>query len=232
MLEEQGPDTSGFSTMRRFTLPLTISFAMLFGPAFAAPADETESGPDQTSPAIPQSALPDLTVKRENFFQIEEPLESEPPEILRDLSILPPAVAATREALMEAARNGDIEALRPVLALGEDATQVSFGTTVDDPIDHLRSLSGDAEGYEILAILLEVLEAGFVRVGEEKTEELYVWPYFAAHALDTLSPAQKVELFQLLTAGDLQDSQDFGSYIFYKAGIRADGSWAFFVAGD
>ena len=42
----------------------------------------------------------------------------------------------------------------------------------------------------------------------------------------------QVELYRILTAGDVLDSVDFGGYIFYRVGIRPDGKWDFFVAGD
>ena len=50
--------------------------------------------------------------------------------------------------------------------------------------------------------------------------------------MDKLSPPQKVELFKLVTAGDYEDMQAFGAYIFYRAGITPEGRWIFFVAGD
>ena len=62
--------------------------------------------------------------------------------------------------------------------------------------------------------------------------ELYVWPYFFAWPLDRLSSEQKVELFRIVTAGDLEDMESFGGYIFYRVGISPKGRWRFFVAGD
>lgn len=218
--------------MRRFVLLFAIGLKLLSSQTMAAPAEEIDAPPERPSSAIPQEAFPNLNGSSENFFEIEEQPDATLPEIQRDFSRLPPAVAKTRTALMEAARNADIESLRSLLQSGEEYTQLSVSEDIGDPIDHLRSLSGDEAGFEILAILLEVLEAGFVKIDEGTADELYVWPYFAIHPLDTLSPVQKVELFQLLTAGDLQESQEFGSYIFYRLGIKKDGSWAFFVSGD
>ena len=47
-----------------------------------------------------------------------------------------------------------------------------------------------------------------------------------------LTPAQQVELYRLVTAQDVKDMREFGSYIFYRAGITPDGQWQYFVAGD
>src|SRR5690606_36667650 len=127
----------------------------------------------------------------------------------------------------------DIEALRPLLATSsESPTQLSLGARDGDPIDFLREMSGDEEGHEILAILMEVLEAGYVHTEIGTENEIYLWPYFFAVPLETLTAPQRVELFRLVTAGDYEDMKNFGAYIFYRTGIRPDGSWAFFVAGD
>ena len=54
-----------------------------------------------------------------------------------------------------------MEKLRALMQAQPEPPAVSFGDP-GDPIEYLKALSGDAEGREILAILLEVLESGFV----------------------------------------------------------------------
>lgn len=154
------------------------------------------------------------------------------PEIQYDLSLLPEPVRQLRERILEACRTGDIEALRPMLVPGEEGTLLSFGGVGSDPIQFLKELSGDGEGHEILAILAEVLEAGYVHLEQGTDGEIYVWPYFFAVPLDSLTAPQRVELFRLVTAGDYEDMKNYGAYIFYRVGIMPDGKWAFFVAGD
>ncbi len=154
------------------------------------------------------------------------------PTIQRDFSKLPVPVARMRELIMAAARAGDFEALRPLIGSGEDITMLSLGGIDGDPIEFFKSLSGDEDGLEIMAILLEVLEAGYVRLDAGTDNELYVWPYFFAWPLDKLTPVQKVEMFRILTAGDYEDMRSFGGYIFYRVGITPEGRWRFFVAGD
>jgi hypothetical protein len=145
---------------------------------------------------------------------------------------LPKPVRDLRQRLIEICRSGDIEALRPYLDIGEDGTMVSFGGGQEDPIAFLKSASGDGEGVETLAILLEVLQAGHVRNDVGSDDEIFVWPYFTGVPLDKLTPPQKVELFELVTAGDYQEMLGFGAYNFYRAGISPDGKLQFFVAGD
>ena len=145
---------------------------------------------------------------------------------------LPPAVRDLRAKLIEICRAGDIEALRPYLQTGEDATVITFGDAEGDPITALKAASGDGQGVEILAILLEVLQAGHVRSEPDTDDEIFVWPYFTGVPIAKLTNPQKVELFELVTAGDYQEMLGFGAYNFYRAGISPDGKLQFFVAGD
>ena len=156
----------------------------------------------------------------------------ENPPVLKDLSLLPFPTRRMHELILEATKSGDIEKLRPLIGVGDSATQLSLGGYDGDAIDFLKKQSGDPEGREILAILEEVLEAGFVHLDKDTDHELYVWPYFFAYSLDQLDARQMVELFRIVTYGDLQDMQDFGGYIFYRVGISPTGRWHFFVAGD
>ncbi|NDV86655.1 hypothetical protein GTW51_08070 [Aurantimonas aggregata] len=158
-----------------------------------------------------------------------EPLAA---EIAYGDDALPRPVRDLRAKLMEIARSGEIERLRPYIETGDDGTVLTFGPTIDDPIEFLKASSGDGEGVETLAIMLEILEAGHARVEPNASNEIFVWPYFTQVHLEDLTPPQKVELFELVTAGDYQGMLDFGGYNFYRLGISPDGRLAFFVAGD
>lgn len=149
-----------------------------------------------------------------------------------DIDALPEPVRRMRELIMEAARSGDPERLRPLIGVGDGATMLSFGGPEDDPIAFLKSISGDPEGHELLAIMLDVFEAGYARFEADTENEIFVWPYFYALPLLELTPPQRVELFKLVTAGDYEDMAIYGAYIFFRAGITAEGRWVFFVSGD
>ena len=180
-----------------------------------SPPPVRNDGPEFSDPARGQTGADGSTV-----------------EISRDLSILPEPVRRMRELIIEAARSGDPEKLRPLIGTGAETTRLSLGDIEGDPVEYLRSLSGDQEGQEILAILIEVLEAGYVRFDAGTDKELFVWPYFFAVPLEGLSPQERVELFTLVTAGDYEDMLSFGAYIFFRVGITPQGQWLFFVAGD
>lgn len=221
------------------------------GAAFALseiPQEEVPEQPPITSVPLPPpianpgNAAPDAggataPAEGEPPAEEEQPSEEEAapaeiPEIIYDLSRLPEPARALHDRLVAVAKAGDIEALRPLITPGEDGTMLTFGGGGEDPIEFLKGLSGDGQGHEILAILEEVLEAGFVHLEAGTEGEMYVWPYFFAVPLDSLNGRQLVELFRLVTAGDYQDMKSYGAYIFYRTGITPAGKWAFFVAGD
>lgn len=199
------------------------------------PLDDPQIGPDgglpEPAPVIrgaPQSDEPDLE-------PAPEPARAEdlaPVEIITDLTQLPEPAQRMRQLMLEAATTGEIENLRSLLGSGPTATQLSFGDIELDPVDYLRSISGDGEGLEILAILIDLLNTGFVRVDAGEAGETYVWPYFAAMPLEGLTAPQRVELLRLVTAGDVEDMKAYGGYNFYRVGITPDGEWRFFIAGD
>lgn len=192
-------------------------------PATAEPSPSDEQEPEQVEPAEPGDGS--STSPRSDP---DAPL----PEVLYDLNRLPEPVRRMRNLIIEAAKSGDIEKLRPLIGTGVSGTQLSLTEIDGDPIEFLKGLSGDTEGQEILAIMEEVLDAGYVHLDTGKAEELYVWPYFFALPLDKLDAKQRVELFKIVTAGDYDDMKQFGAYIFYRMGITPEGRWAFFVAGD
>jgi hypothetical protein len=154
------------------------------------------------------------------------------PTVEYDLTKLPEAVREMHTKLMDAAKSGKIDNLRALIGTGENQTQFSLGNQDEDPLAFLLSLSGDPGGQEILAILLEILDAGYVHLDAGTPQDLYVWPYFFAIPLDKLTDTQRVELFKIVTSGDVEDMKSFGSYIFYRAGISPDGKWRFFLAGE
>jgi hypothetical protein len=201
-------------------------------PAPAAPGDSEKAVPlpDPISP--PANVDPQETGPTQPTAPAAEDDDGPPPEVQYDFQALPEPVRRMRELVLDVCRSGDIEKLRPLLGNGDDMTQISLAGVDGDAIDYLKGLSGDDQGQEILAILEEVLTAGYVHLDVGTPEELYVWPYFFAVPLEKLTPPQKVELFKIVTAGDYEEMKTYGSYIFYRVGITPQGRWAFFVAGE
>jgi len=205
-------------------------------PAAEEPAAEEPAAEAAETPAQEPAAEAAETPSEEPAAKTagEQPAAESPagyPPILRKDSDMPEPVRKTWTALRDAARKGDIEALQPLIDAQPSPPTFAFDE-IDQPILYLKSLSGDPEGREILAILLEVLESGFVLADPDTPEAMYLWPYFARYPLEQLTPEQMVEMFTLLTAGDYQDMLSYGAYIFFRVGISPDGAWHFFVAGD
>jgi hypothetical protein len=63
------------------------------------------------------------------------------------------------------------------------------------------------------------------------SRDLYYWP--AAHGVSRPGELSQDELEQLEPLGPLDELFVPGKgYVGWRAGIRPDGTWAFFVAGD
>lgn len=184
--------------------------------------------PGTTEPVAPTSSSPTPPSASTSAPATNDGL----PQIFYGDEGLPAPVKETRRKIIEATRTGDLEALRPVIEENEEPPALSGGGDGADAIATLRLLSGDEKGREILAILQEVIEAGYVHVDIGTPQEAYVWPYFTHVPLNKLTGPQMVELFRLIAAGDFADMQEKGVYSFYRVGIDPTGEWRFFEDGD
>ncbi|TYC67566.1 hypothetical protein FMN63_16010 [Stappia sp. BW2] len=234
--------------MSRIYQAAALVAGLLAGTAFAAPGvaktvqvETIPVAPSETgnAPSIPAD---DLTSPEAGESEGVEPAGTEAaetpasdsadlPQVLYSTSYLPKPVQRMQAQLKEAALSGNMERLRMVFESNELPPTVSFGQ-IDDPIDFLKESSGDGEGFEILAILADIMDAGFLHVDAGTPQEMYIWPYFARYPLHDLTPDQKVEMFRIVTAGDFAEMQDFGAWTFYRVGIGPDGTLHYFVAGD
>jgi len=189
-------------------------------------------------PGIPASDVPSLTGPG---GQVAEPSagdgvpgglsHGDAPEVLYDLSRLPPPVARMHAQMLEAAEGADFNRLRMVLESNEMPPTLSL-TESGDPIQFLKDSSGDPDGLEILGILADTLSAGFIHVDAGTPQEMYIWPYFARYPLHRLTPQQKVEMYRLITSADFAEMEAYGVWLFYRVGIGKDGTLHYFVAGE
>ncbi|SHL49716.1 hypothetical protein [Roseibium suaedae] len=200
---------------------------------------------DPNAASIPDEDLPDATGgetgdMEENLPIIDEELQpigkspnapTEVPQVFYDRSSLPPLVARMHDQLMDAAKSGDMDKLRMVLESNEVPPTLSL-TEIGDPIEFLKGVSGDQDGLEVLAILADTLDAGFIHVDEGTPQEMYIWPYFARYPFASLTKEQKVEMFRLITATDFAEMEAYGVWLFYRVGIGKDGTLHYFVAGE
>jgi hypothetical protein len=197
--------------------------------------DEGATVADHAMPSIPSAEAPAPATPEQAPAAAPAPATDNAakpvPTVEYDVSKLPDPVKQLREKIMAAAATGEPEKLRPIIQGNGEPPQLSLND-IDDPITYLKSQSGDPEGREILAILIEVLDAGYVHIGAGTPDEMYIWPYFAEYPVDKLTPPQLVELFRLIYAGDYEDMKNEGAYLFYRVGITPKGEWKYFMAGD
>ena len=198
--------------------------------------DSREQAVEESEDVAPGLPLPEPLINRsvprnDGAQEVVTPEAGDPvaAEIILDPTLLPEPVRRMRELLVEAAASGDVERLRP---LTTGPRQTIINGDISDPIDALRSYSGDPEGLEILAILLDILSSGAVRMDAGTEEEAYVWPYFAGKPLASLTPPERVELLRIVTAGDLMGMEEGGNYNFYRLAITPDGEWKSLTGGD
>jgi hypothetical protein len=147
----------------------------------------------------------------------------------RDPAKLPPEVQRMRQAILQAAVSGDIERLRVPIEMNE-IHPVFAKSRVPDPIAYLKSVSGDGNGREMLAILYDLLTTGYAIENAGTKEETIVWPYHAVIPLNTLTPSQEVEIYRFLAPARLKEMIAQGKYSYYRVGVGRDGVWHYFTA--
>lgn len=152
-------------------------------------------------------------------------------DLLPDNEDLGDRVGAMRERLILAARSGDLSRLKIVFEMNETMPVFSRGGE-RDPVAFWKQASGDGEGHEILAILLNILDLPPARINRGTPQDMYVWPYLAHVPLDRLDARQSVDLYRLMTAQDVRDMRTLGAWVFWRLGIGPDGTLHFFLAGE
>jgi hypothetical protein len=131
---------------------------------------------------------------------------------------VPAAVLEKRDEMLRAAQAKDYEALAELADPNE--FNYSFGGPVEGgPARYWRDRA--AEGDDPLEALALILRMPYTLATGH-----YVWPFAYDKTVDTLTDYERGLLEPLETsfAGE--------GYLGWRAGIRPDGRWVFFVAGD
>jgi hypothetical protein len=146
---------------------------------------------------------------------------------LYDFNALPDPVKRMLEQVAGAAQSGEIENMRPVFESNELKPMVATDY-VEDPISFWKKQSADGSGRDVLAAMLDVMSAGYVRIGQGQ-DEMYVWPYFAETDLKRLTPSQEVELYRVVPPSQAAPMKKEGKYGYYRLGISPSGVWHYFI---
>jgi hypothetical protein len=132
---------------------------------------------------------------------------------------VPVAVALTHSKLLAAATSGDYERLRPLVPARGFAYIYGIdrqGGTIEFWKDFEKSY-----GQSPIAILASIL-----RMPYTLNRGIYVWPFAYDKRKSDLSAYDRKLLGPLVKSYAGQD------YYGWRAGIKPDGSWIFFIAGD
>ncbi len=148
-----------------------------------------------------------------------------------DISKLPPRVADMRERILEAAKSGDLEKLRIPLERNETPPVIVRGGK-GDLIELLRGKSFDREAREIMARLVNLLEAPHARINAGRPQEMYVWPAYAEMMWDQLTPEHWIGLYRVIPANVIKESLEKRRYLGDRIGLGPDGTWHYFLTGE
>jgi hypothetical protein len=134
---------------------------------------------------------------------------------------LPAAVERKRLAILAAAESGDYDAVADLA--DPDEFRYTFGSPVaGGPAEYWRQLASDTPDRP-----LETL-AAILRLPYTLYRGVYTWPFAFDKTPEELTDYERGLLEPLGRAGVFAGE----SYLGWRAGIRPDGSWIFFLAGD
>jgi hypothetical protein len=138
---------------------------------------------------------------------------------------LPRPVAEKRVAIARAAEANDYDALA-ALVDSEEFEYTFGGPVAGGPAAYWRQLE-EGTRERPLQILHAILQMPYTR-----ERGVYVWPFAFNKDLKMLTAAEQAMLHTIMTPQELRQMQQFGGYIGWRAGIRPDGRWIFYLAGD
>lgn len=138
---------------------------------------------------------------------------------------LPAPVAATRQAIVDAAVTCDWDALRALAAVAGDEFVASFGGM--EPLGLWQS--GEPSPNGPLRAMVIVLRAPY-RSSEFEQGLLYGWP--EAFGADPLTDAHRLPVAELYSQDTWDRFRQGDGYGGYRAVIKSDGTWTAFVEGD
>jgi hypothetical protein len=137
---------------------------------------------------------------------------------------LPAPVAEKKEAIVAAAKSFDYDGLETLL--DPKTFSYSFGES-GDPVGYWRRL--EEEGHvPILGDYLPVILGSPHAI----RDDIYVWPSAYGKKPSTWTEEDRQALASFYTEQEMEQFEKADEYLGYRIGIRKDGTWIFFVAGD
>ena len=150
------------------------------------------------------------------------------------LKELPQPVLEMRDAILSAVQTGNIEDLRTALDWNELPPDLGLDQE-KDPIEHWKKTSPSRHGYEILAILANILVTppAHLPIGRDlENNDVFIWPFFSETDPKELKPAEHVLLHRIASADVINNYLRTGNWTGYRLAIGADGTWHTFTRSD
>lgn len=176
--------------------------------AMAACSDTSSVSAPEPAPVPAPAPAPDPTPAPAPAPE-PDPLESLPSEVL-----------ATREALLDAARSGDWDAIGALIPTDSLFTS-NFGDEADH-IAHYRAIEID-----LFAEIEALLEGPFATL-----DDITVWPELYSRVPFAFGADERAALEERYGADRLTQWEAAGDYLGWRIGIIDTGEWIFLVAGD
>ncbi|MFA5956274.1 hypothetical protein [Hyphomicrobium sp.] len=147
---------------------------------------------------------------------------------------LPAHVADLRDAILSAARSGNIEDLNSAFDVSGAVPDLGVSPR-SDPIKALKDRSEDPQGRDTLAAMVAILEMPPVALplgNDIENNLIYVWPYLSMRSLDKLTPSEQVDLYRLVTPAQAAEMREKKRWLWWRLVIAADGTWTMFKKGN
>lgn len=141
---------------------------------------------------------------------------------------LPSAVSAMRAAMAQRAVACDYDALEQLALDGDEPFTYSFG---EDGAPAAYWARAERRGEDPLGKMVQILDTDFCIEEVSDGSSYYFWPSVTCSDA-TEEDQRELERSGIYSDEELRQFEEFGSYIGYRVGIRSDGDWMSFVAGD
>ncbi len=144
---------------------------------------------------------------------------------------MPPGVLDMRAAIVAAIETGDIAELKGAMDLNEFPPEVGTANGAD-PIAHLRNLSVDGTGKEVLDMLHRLLEGTWAAIPggrDAENNRIYVWPQFAEVGVEAMTEVEAAALQELVGVEEAAAIAKSRRYRGWRLSIGADGVWHMFT---
>lgn len=136
--------------------------------------------------------------------------------------------------IRDAVLASDIELLRDAVDWNEMKPDLG-GKAAGDLVSHLKALSADGSGKDVLAVLDRLLAGPpAIMPGGRDLENgrLFVWPRFWDQPPASLTGDESLAFEALVPAEQRQGMRDAGRYTGWRLVIGADGTWHTFGKVD